>query len=115
MFENIGSKIKKLAKFCAFACIISGVIVTLYGGSQYFSNAEYLEYATVYGGSSYYYSLEKAGNEAYMGLQLLKFGLIAGVAGFVSSWPLYGFGELIEKVSFIADTMKKENEIGGHL
>ena len=98
MFNNIGGKIKGLAKFCAYACVICGVIVALIGLS-------------IYGGAGYGYDiLTEAGNKAYMGLQMLKYGLIAAVAGFLSAWPLYGFGELIEKVSFIADNLKKEDK-----
>ena len=111
MFNNIGGKIKGLAKFCAYACVICGVIVALIGLANYISEADYLEYASIYGGAGYGYDiLTEAGNKAYMGLQMLKYGLIAAVAGFLSAWPLYGFGELIEKVSFIADNLKKEDK-----
>lgn len=32
------------------------------------------------------------------------------LTSFIGSWPMYGFGELIEKVSFIANRMKNEPE-----
>ncbi|HHT17522.1 MAG TPA: hypothetical protein GXZ77_07440 [Papillibacter sp.] len=35
-------------------------------------------------------------------------GIIIGLTSFIGSWPLYGFGELIEKVSYIANKMKNE-------
>ena len=111
MFENIGGKIKGLAKFCAYACVICGILVAVIGLINYTSEADYLKYASIYGGAGYGYNLlTEAGDKAYMGLQMLKYGLTAAVAGFLSSWPLYGFGELIEKVSVIAENTKKENK-----
>ena len=107
MFNNIGEKIKGLAVFCACACVICGILVSIIGLTNYATEADYLEYATVYGGSNYD-SLTEAGNKAYTGLQMLKYGLISGVIGFVSAWPLYGFGELIEKVSIIAENSKEK-------
>lgn len=110
MFENIGGKIKGLAKFCAYACVICGVIIAVIGLCNYISEADYLKYASIYGGAGYGYDiLTEAGDKAYMGLQMLKYGSIAAITGFVSAWPLYGFGELIEKVSYIADNLKKDN------
>ncbi len=109
MFNNIGGKIKGLAVFCAYACAICGILAAFIGLIMYATEADYLEYATVYGGSSYT-SLTEAGNTAYTGLQMLKYGLISGVIGFVSAWPLYGFGELIEKVSIIAESSKAKEE-----
>ena len=100
MFDNIGKKIKKLAKFFAYVCIICGIIVAVFGLVQWFGSRDYIEYASVYGGSSYRVLTEE-GNKAYYGLQLLKYGLITAISGFVSSWPLYGFGELIDNVNEI--------------
>lgn len=111
MFENIGGKIKGLAKFCAYACVICGILVAVIGLINYTSEADYLKYASIYGGAGYGYNLlTEAGDKAYMGLQMLKYGLTAAVAGFLSSWLLYGFGELIEKVSVIAENTKKEDK-----
>ena len=109
MFDNIGGKIKGLATFCAYACVIGGILVAIFGGVAYLQDAAYIEYATIYGGSSYR-SLTEAGNSAYAGLMALKYGIIVGIVGFLSSWPLYGFGELIEKITYIADSMKKTDE-----
>ena len=106
MFENIGCKIKKLAKYFAYACVICGVFAVAIGLTIYLSEADYLEYATVYGGSGFS-TLTKAGNAAWTGLQMLKYGPIAAAAGFLSAWPLYGFGELIENVTVIADNTKR--------
>ena len=110
MFENIGGKIKGLAKFCAYACVICGILVAVIGLINYASEADYLKYATIYGGAGYGFdNLTEAGDKAWKGLQMLKYGLVAAIAGFLSAWPLYGFGELIEKVTVIADNTKKED------
>ena len=107
MFDNIGGKIKGLAKFCAYGCVICGVIIALIGLVNYIGKSDYLEYASVYGGAGYgYSSLTEAGDVAYNGLQMLKYGLITAAVGFVSAWPLYGFGELIEDASMIAYNTK---------
>ena len=53
MFDKIGEKIKGLAMFCAYACVICGILVALIGLIMYATEADYLEYATVYGGSSF--------------------------------------------------------------
>lgn len=116
MFDDVGKKIKSLAKFCVYVCLICGALIALIGFCKYLNNADYLEYATANGGSFYSSWREEKGNSAYTGLQMLKYGLIGGVAGLISSWPLYGFGELIEEVTVIArksiaiaDNTKKED------
>jgi len=109
MFDNISSKIKGLAKFIAVICLVGGILVAFVGLVNYASEKDCLEYATIYGGAGHFTSLEEAGNKAYHGLQMLKYGLITCSAGTISTWPLYGFGELLEKVSCIADHMKKQD------
>lgn len=108
MFDNIGEKIKGLAVFCAYACVICGILVAVIGLIMYATEADYLEYATAYGGAgSGYDLLTEAGNKAYTGLQMLKYGLISGVIGFVSAWPLYGFGQLIENSDILVKQSNK--------
>ena len=112
MFNNIGEKIKGLAKFIAYSCVICGIIIAVIGLIKYASNREYIEYASIYGGAGYGHSiLTEAGDKAYTGLQMLKYGLVSAVTGFIGSWPLYGFGELIDKVTVIAYhiLLKKED------
>lgn len=105
MFDNIGGKLKGLAKFLGYFCIICGVIAAFIGAINYFPNADYLEWASVNGGAGYSYrSLEETGNQAYTGLQLLKYGLASAVGGLLGSWPLYGLGELIDNVYSLQKT-----------
>lgn len=106
MFNDIGNKIKGLAKFLAYACIIVGVLAIIIGLVNYAQNADCLEYASAYGGSSYRL-LTESGNKAYLGITMMKYGAIYGICGFLSTWPLYGFGELIEKVDSINSNLKK--------
>jgi hypothetical protein len=44
------------------------------------------------------------------GSGLVMAGILIILTSFIGSWPMYGFGELIEKVSFIANRMKNEPE-----
>ncbi len=37
-------------------------------------------------------------------------GLVAGVAGFLSSWVLYGIGQMVEDINVMRDQEKKYNE-----
>ena len=51
MFEDVGSKIQRLAKIIFFLCVVVGGFAFLFSLVSYFDNADYLEYATVYGGA----------------------------------------------------------------
>lgn len=79
MFDNIGGKIKKLASFIAWLGIIISIII----GIAFMATDE----------------------------ELFLVGLIIAIIGGVSSWVgsflLYGFGELVENSSIIA---QKRNE-----
>ena len=79
MYYNVGKKIKVLAQICGWISLIGGVIALFIG-------------ADFYGG------LDEPGPWLF---------LLCGLVGFVSSWPLYGFGQLIDDVRTI-----KENGIG---
>lgn len=105
MFKNVSSKIKWLAKFCAYACVSCGSLVAVVGLVFYAPNAYSLEYANIYGSDFF----TEAVNAARVGLQMLKYGLGSAVAGFLSAWPLYGFGELIENVNIIANNAPKDD------
>lgn len=78
MFENIGGKIKTLAKvFCALgivASVISGVLLFTY--------------------------------DFFIGIITL---LLGSVGAWISSFCLYGFGELIEKVTNIAEHCERND------
>ena len=80
MFEDVGTKIKSLAKtFCCWGIILSIIlaIVTFYLADEYYRVEEI------------YYTL---------GVVLLVLGPLAS---WINSLILYGFGELIEKVCYI--------------
>lgn len=98
MFDNIGGKIKGLAKFVCWAGIVMSVlmgILTMVGASQ---------------SSSYGYGYRSSGGAGFLG------GLIVMVAGGLGSWlgslALYGFGELVDNVSSIAGKMATLNSDG---
>lgn len=98
MFEDVGSKIQRLAKIIFFLCVVVGGFAFLFSLVSYFDNADYLEYATVYGGAGFRYSnLEEAGNAAYTALIVLKSSIAAIILSIIGCLPLYGFGIIVEK------------------
>lgn len=82
MFENVGAKIKLLAKIVCTIEIIACIIIGLY---------------------------------FLMGPEEPIVFFICVVVGSISSWAfslfIYGFGELIEKVTFIANNIKQLEEV----
>jgi hypothetical protein len=87
MYNNIGGKIKGLAKAFfiveAIACVICAFVLIANG-------VDYHEELAVYG------------------FLMLIFGPIVA---WVSSWLLYGFGELIDKACEIADNTRKGDAV----
>ena len=78
MYDNIGSKIKTLA---LIAAIVESVIAVIAGIALVFSES----------------------NMAILGIFLI---FLVPFVAFASSWLIYGFGELIEKVSYIAQRLR---------
>lgn len=70
MYDNIGRKIKGLAK----AVLIIGVIVAIFAGMPF---------------------VAQGGNIALIGLAIM---IIVPIFSWIFSWFIYGFGELIDKV-----------------
>jgi len=85
MFENIGGKIKGLAKIiCAIGCIIS----------------IFFGFMIMRGGMAYRF------NGIWSGLFVIVVGVLAS---WISCFALYGFGELIDTNAQIAEMLKKNN------
>lgn len=80
MFDNIGGKIKSLAKTIfiieTIICIIGGLVMLTEGSDE----------AMIYGVITI---------------------IVGPLTAWVSSWLLYGFGELIEKTCEIAENTRK--------
>ena len=94
MFDNIGGKIKGLAKFVCWVGIIISVIagiVLMVQGSEV---------------NSYYYS-------GGAGTGLIAGGLMTMILGSLLSWlgslTLYGFGELVENSAECVSELKRQN------
>lgn len=85
MYENIGGKIKTLAKVMCAIGIVASVVIAL----KLFSVAEYSE--------------ELAG----VGLVVM---ILGPVLSWVGSFVLYGFGQLVENSDIIAEQFYKEDE-----
>ena len=82
MYKNIGVKIKLLADLCGILFLVVGI-----GGGLYFLL-----------------------NDPWTDDRLVWPLLAGGIVGFLSSFPLYGFGELIENVQAIAKRKKETEE-----
>ncbi len=80
MYANVGGKIKGLAKVMAWVGIIASIILGIS--------------TMVMAGQSYY-----AMPGILSGLVIMVLG---SLGAWISSWVLYGFGEVVEKVSEIA-------------
>ncbi len=95
MYSNIGGKIKGLAKFIAGMGVFCGVVWLIWSIVAYTDNTEYIKYADLL--SAYEYPvLYEAGMEGLAGKEGIKWSIITIIASFISSWPMYGFGQLIE-------------------
>ncbi|MBR6509152.1 MAG: hypothetical protein IKT38_00910 [Clostridia bacterium] len=88
MFENIGNKIKSLAKILCWLGIISSIFITLI---MFFISANsYEELYIIYG---------------------ILFLIIGPLSSWINSFFIYGFGELIENSQTIIEILEKNNTI----
>ena len=97
MFDNVGGKIKGFAKFICWAGIIASVIC-----------AAVFILGALSGGTD----KESSTLLAVYGVLTLVFGILVS---WISSFKLYGYGELIDKVMDIEETVyeiksRMENE-----
>ena len=82
MYNNIGSKIKTLAKVLGLLLLVVGVIAGIYLLAD-----------------------GRSRNDSLGGILLAS-----GVLGYICSWPLYGFGELVENIQKLTDLQIKNNK-----
>ena len=85
MYNNIGAKIKILAQFSAWAGIFGSVI---YG----------------------FVLISKGSDGVWVGIITL---VVGSICSWISSWLLYGFGELIENTTEIAKNTKNTSSSAG--
>ncbi len=90
MYKNIGKKIKGLAKATFIVEAISAVITGMILGIVWYSWGEY--------------------EGAFVALGIMVGGPIIA---WVSTWLLYGFGELVDKTSKISDKICPEEDSEG--
>ncbi len=91
MFNNIGSKIKALAKVVTWVGIIGSVIAGI--GMMTASR-------TMIGA----YGIDVRGGSVIGGILVM---VVGSVAAWVSSFILYGFGDLVENAKRIADAQER--------
>ena len=98
MFDNIGAKIKKLAKIVTIIGIVLAVItgiIVMFGGGK-------IEFAARNAGNTYFSNqLPNGFTFASFIAGILTIGL-GSLAAWVSSFLLYGFGTLVENSDIIA-------------
>ncbi len=82
MFENVGAKIKILAKVVCVLLILASLVGAITSWSSY------------------------PEDYAYIGFVILILGSLSAI---VSSWFLYGFGEIVENVALIQQNQKAIN------
>ena len=92
MYSNIGRKIKVLAKVIGWISLIAGVIAWLV----------LITNNSSYRGKVYYIT-----GDDWIGWM----ALVVGIMGIVASWPLYGFGELIELAGEIEQNTRKNGVV----
>ena len=101
MFNNIGKKIKGLAKFICWLGIIASVllgILVIFGGANLVNS-----FNSYYRGSYYaYYDNGVSTASVISGLVVM---VIGGVFSWLGSLALYGFGQLVDNSDAIRDEL----------
>ena len=98
MFNNIGGKIKGLAKFLCWLGIILSVIIGVImiiaaASSRSYTFDSYGEKITL-----------STGGSIVAGILIIVFG---SLASWIGSFFMYGFGELVENSKKVADKVSK--------
>lgn len=91
MFENIGGKIKALAKVICWIGIIACVVIAIV--------------MFVQAGETYY-----RGERTTLIITGILVMTVGSLLSWVSSFVLYGFGELVENSTYIAETMEQKEQ-----
>ena len=87
MYNNIGGKIKMLAKILA----VVGVVISLLGGIGAIIFGIYSQDSTIV---------------LIMIISGVAFALIGALFAWIGSWLLYGYGEIIDKLTHMEKFMK---------
>lgn len=95
MFDNIGGKIKGLAKFICWA----GIIISIIGGIVIIASS-----SQSYG---YYYGRHIDGSMVATGIVVM---VVGSLCSWIGSFVLYGFGELVENSEILVRTAKKNGQ-----
>ena len=92
MYENIGKKIKVVAQIVGWVCLAAGILTWFYFITNNYSYYQNRIYITA---------------DDWIGWV----ALVVGIMGIVASWPLYGFGELIELAGEIEQNTRKNGVV----
>lgn len=100
MYKNIDQKFKGLALIFFWVSISIGVIWFFNSLSQYTEYAKFIDGASIYGGG-YTSSYTLFGDKAYAGKMGMIYSIILILTGTISSYLIYGFGEIINHLKNI--------------
>ena len=88
MYEEVGSKIRKLSQVLGWVSLIGGIVAWLY----FLTNTE-----------TYYGETRIVTDDDF----IAWIALVYGVIGFLSSWFIYGFGQLVDDVHDMSYQMER--------
>lgn len=111
LFDDVGATIKKIAKYSFYALLIGAAIMFIVGLVKMFSALDHYDPIEIMSLTQYDCLLSGYSDtvNGYMGKQMCKAAIIVVLCDLVGPILVYGFGELIEKVTAIEKKLKKEN------
>lgn len=110
LFENPGSGVKKIARFCFFILLLIAIVLFLWGAVRLMSAVDkYSPFNEVinYTVEDYAYGLAKGYDwyvDGYLGKMQCKAAFFVFLVSF-SCIPLYAFGELVEEVKALSSNI----------
>jgi hypothetical protein len=98
MFNNISYKIKVISLLSLICSVVGGAIWLIFSVTQYVKYKEFLQFENL---SRFY-------NTAVIARQGIVYSLVLLIGGIISSYLIYGFGEIIESLNNIDSKLKDE-------
>lgn len=97
LYDNIGAKIKQYVKTATMVAVLGGLLMLVISASIYADNKEYIKFIDEFR----YSSLRESAMTALAAKNGIKYSIILIITSIISSWPLYGLGQLIENTDMI--------------
>jgi hypothetical protein len=103
MFKNIGKKIQASVKIILNLGLFIGTLILIISIIEFIQNAEYLQYAGTSG------LLGNSGDIAKRALYCIWISISMLISSFIVSFPIYGFGILIENSDMNIEIQHQNN------